>query len=487
MVKLDMDRVGALSSDDPMGEGADAAMQQAGDSGALSQATAPLAPEDVQSRKDLFNQATQRLLQAGQQMQAPYQGENLGGLALAASMSKNGPVAANYSQGMLDKAQAEETQRQAQQSFQQQQLGMGLQAKMAQIMANGGSVGDVATLAGITGQDKVAHSLTEEQIAEQGKYLPIKDAFGNVTSVLNTKSGEMTGANGAAAGLSSQGSSGGNSPEEIEARLQQVPPVLQNTVRGILAGKIPPPSPSSRSPAAVALLNAVTFTDHEFDSNDYLSRSKTFNSFKNGPDAASITAINTAIPHIIGLKQAYDNLNNGTWNEPTNSVMANINPDDASRAKTQAALADVNTHATAVSHELAKVFRNSGMAESDVKDWEKGISTSSTPASSDQTIKSVLDLLDGRLEALGNKFTQGTKQTRAGIDFLSPSAQAGYAKLRGTTINAPSGNAATPPAGNNPIDPTVAIQHAKDAIKAGADPTAIKQRLKAMNIDTSGF
>lgn len=180
-------------------------------SGALSSAANPSSSpdqNDLQGRKDIFNEATQRLLQARQQMQAPYQGEDLGALALSADMGKASgmPVAEGYTQGMLDKAKAEQVQRDAQQVYQQQLSGMDTQAQLAKIMSNGGSIQDTTALAGITGNDKLADTLIKQQTVDQGKYLPIKDSFGNVTGVLNTKTGTMINPN-SIAGIMSNGKS----------------------------------------------------------------------------------------------------------------------------------------------------------------------------------------------------------------------------------------------------------------------------------------
>lgn len=128
--------------------------------GALS---APVAinPEDVQSRKDIFNQATQRILQQRQAMQQPYGGKDLSQQAWATNMLTQGGGGLGYGLGKSNMAamMAEEAQRQAMNEYNQQQSGMDLQAQMAQILGQGGTLDDVSALAAIGGQDKIADNL----------------------------------------------------------------------------------------------------------------------------------------------------------------------------------------------------------------------------------------------------------------------------------------------------------------------------------------
>lgn len=172
--------------------------------GALSASTSPMSqaedPNDVSARKDIFNQATQRLLQARQQMQAPYQGHDLGAEAFASGLTGSGAnVSDIISKAFGAQTAAEQKQREANQAYQQQLSGMDTQAQLAKILGSGGSIQDATALAGITGNDKLADTLIKQQTIEQGKYLPIKDSFGNVTGVLNTKTGTMINPNAAAA------------------------------------------------------------------------------------------------------------------------------------------------------------------------------------------------------------------------------------------------------------------------------------------------
>lgn len=185
---------------------------------------------DVQSRKDVFNRAVQRILDARNSMQAPYAGNDLGLLSFGAEMSKGGPIAANFSNAMLQRALAQQKQQEAQQQFGQQKQGMDVQADMARILGSGMTPDNLSAAAGlgaISGMDKPAEALTDmnykQQLLEQGKYLPIKDAFGNVTSVLNAKTGHLVNPSGISGGNShSPPISDENPSDDPQAAAQQI-------------------------------------------------------------------------------------------------------------------------------------------------------------------------------------------------------------------------------------------------------------------------
>lgn len=286
--------------------------------------------------------------------------------------------------------------------------------------------------------------LQKEQI-EQGRYQPIKDIFGNVTGALEGKSGKVL-------PLSVPGQSGGAGAGQGSV-YDSMSPSMQKEVDGIIAGKIMPPNPSSRAPGAQALLAAAAEKDPTFDAVNYQARAKTRSSFVAGPDAANIAAINTAIPHLVALKNSYDKLNNGNY--PWLNSAENWVGNKFGNKNTQANTAAVSTDATAVAHELAKVFRNTGMSEAEIRDWQDKIDTSAAPASSNQVIKSALDLMDGRLQALGDKYNQGMGTTKQPLELLSPSSQTAYAKLRDAGSGTP--QPATPQS-NGPSDAKVTTQ-----------------------------
>lgn len=212
--------------------------------------------------------------------------------------------------------------------------------------------------------------------------------------------------------------------------LAALPPAIASQVKGYAEGRIQPSPMMMRTAQGQQLMQLVSQYDPNFDAVNYNARANTRKSFTSGPDANNITALNTAMGHAASLQDAYTNLDNGDYawlNKARNATESALG--DTSK---QTAMADVGTKAHALSEELAKVFRSTGMAESDVKAWEQKIDTSATPATSKAVISGAVDLMNSRLDALGEKYNQGMGTSKKGIELLSPKAQAAYQKLMGS-------------------------------------------------------
>jgi len=250
---------------------------------------------------------------------------------------------------------------------------------------------------------------------------------------------------------SSGGGAGGNiSNLTGKALLDSLPPAIASQVKGISEGTQQLPQGMGGAANRQALLQLVNQYDPSFDAVNYNARAATRKDFTSGKSAQNITAMNTALGHLASLSDAYDKL--GNTNYPIVNTIANAVENQFSPSN-QAATTDVTAKAHAVSEELAKVFRSTGMAESDVKAWENQINTSSTPAQSKKIIEGAVDLLNSRLDALGQQYNQGMGTTKQGIELLSPHAQAAYAKLTGNppAETSVSGNMAADNAAQDPV------------------------------------
>lgn len=212
--------------------------------------------------------------------------------------------------------------------------------------------------------------------------------------------------------------------------LKALPPSIASQVKGLSEGKIAfPAGRTTGTPYWQQMMQLVSQYDPNFDATNYNARSATRKDFTSGKSAQNITALNTAMGHLSSLSDAYDTLGNTGYpmlNSIANTVENQFSPD------TQAALTNVAARGHAVSEELAKVFRSTGMAESDVKAWEDKLSTNASPAQSKALIGSAIELMNSRLEALGQQYNQGMGASKNGIELLSPQAQKAYLKLTGS-------------------------------------------------------
>lgn len=212
--------------------------------------------------------------------------------------------------------------------------------------------------------------------------------------------------------------------------LKTLQPNIASQVKALADGKMQFPGGFAlKSPYWQQMISAVSQYDPSFDAVNYNARSKTRGDFTSGKSAQNITALNTAMSHLSTLKDSYDALGNSDY--PAYNSMANWVGNQFGDKNTQTNTANVSADATAVSHELAKVFRSTGMSEGEIKDWENKINTSSTPSQSNAIIQSALDLMNGRMQAIGQQYNQGMGTTKDPLELLSPEAQRAYQKLSG--------------------------------------------------------
>lgn len=221
-----------------------------------------------------------------------------------------------------------------------------------------------------------------------------------------------------------------------EAFLQTLDPQIAAQVKAYADGRLPIPAGFAlKSPYFQNMLRLVGQYDPSFDFVNANARNKTRQSFSAGPDAANVTALNTAIYHLGSLKNAFDKLDNSSF--PTYNAVANTLGEQFGSQKVQAGVAGVNADAQAVAEELAKVFRSQGMSESEVNAWKAKLNTNSAPGTSNETINEALNLMDGRLQALADKYNSGMGTTADPMMFLKPRAQQVLQRLRSSVSGAP--------------------------------------------------
>jgi|SRR5215469_1092576 len=181
--------------------------------------------------------------------------------------------------------------------------------------------------------------------------------------------------------------------------LKTLPPASQNTVRQIANGDIPPPPAGSRSPAALALLSAVTQYDHTFNANRYTA----MKDFSEGGKSKQVNAINTAIGHLELLDQAGQALKNGTFvpgNALYNRFVATFG------APQQSNVASIIQR---VSGELNKATGSIGEGEQEA--IKKNLSGDMSPEQLHGAVKTNIGLLGEAMDSLKQDYMRGTNFT----------------------------------------------------------------------------
>lgn len=212
--------------------------------------------------------------------------------------------------------------------------------------------------------------------------------------------------------------------------LSTLPTAIASQVKSIADGRMPFPSGMAlKTPYWQQMIQAVSNYDPSFDAVNYNSRSATRKDFTSGKSAQNITSLNTAIGHLDALDKAFSGLKNSDY--PTYNYLANTVGRQAGNTDIQTAMKDVNSKAIAVSGELAKVFRSTGMSQKEIEDWKDQISPNNSPAENKKVIESAIDLMNSRLDAVGEQYNKGMGTTADAMQLLSPKAQKIIQRLQG--------------------------------------------------------
>lgn len=229
-----------------------------------------------------------------------------------------------------------------------------------------------------------------------------------------------------------------------EAFLKTLPAPVAAQVKMIAEGRQAPPSASSRSPQAQALLRYAAQYDPTGDYTTWQGRAKTRTDFSpGGKSGQNVTSLNTALGHLDDLDRAVDNLHNTPlqWvNEPAQWIGQNVGD-----PHTQAAIADFNAKKKAAADELTRVFRGSSGNESDIQGYLRELNEVKSPTALHSTVKAMVRLLASRLDALSESRDRGMSTSDQLPPLLTPRAQRAFDRLIGDTEGqAPA--AAPPPA-----------------------------------------
>lgn len=211
-------------------------------------------------------------------------------------------------------------------------------------------------------------------------------------------------------------------PLSGEAYLQTIKdPVLRAQIKQVAEGNAPlPTGRQASSGPGLALIRGVA----QYDPNGYSNivngaRVALSKSFTSGEESNQIKAINTLTNHLVGLQKSAAALNNSdfdTYNNVANWI------------KSKSGSPEVNTfniNKQAVVEELGRVLKGT-VTEGEVNRWNALMNDAQSPSQLQDAINKALELMQGRLSEIGNKWEQGFNKPGAkdnGRAFLSKQAR----------------------------------------------------------------
>jgi len=204
-----------------------------------------------------------------------------------------------------------------------------------------------------------------------------------------------------------------------------------NIVKGLIEGRIAPPTQKAAATDYwQAQLQAATQQDPTFDGVNFQARAKTRADFTSGKSAVNITALNTVVGHLDSLDRSIDKLGNygGFPGSTLNNKLAH---GIAAASGTDERIRSFETAKEAVANELTRVFRGTGGAEADIQAWKKQLDSSNSPSALHSTVRQMAELINSRMEALGEQYNQGMGTTKDPIQLLTPDKQKAFLRLSG--------------------------------------------------------
>ena len=167
---------------------------------------------------------------------------------------------------------------------------------------------------------------------------------------------------------------------------------------------------------------------HDFDATQYPIKLATRKDFTSGKTADNITSLNTAIYHLGNLQDVAQSLKNTKFRQ-YNSIK-NWLSNEVGSPEVKRFLMDK----TAVSGELANVFKRSGATDSEIENIRQALTSSDSPKQFMAVISEATSLLHGRLNALQDRWANVFGDNKP-FRVLSPKAQSAIERISSPTEN----------------------------------------------------
>lgn len=209
--------------------------------------------------------------------------------------------------------------------------------------------------------------------------------------------------------------------------LKTLPPEVAAEIKGYAEGRIPYSPTMARSPRGMAMTRLIEQYDPQFDAVNYASRQRTRNDFTAGKAAQNLSSFNTAIGHLDSLDKTIDPL--GNTNYPLLNTARNAVRGQTSQ-EYQIAQKNFATAKNAVVEELTRAFKGTAGSLTEVHEWEKVLNGADSPAALKAAVKQAVDLLESRIEAVGDQYNRGMGTTRQALELLNPKARATLERLK---------------------------------------------------------
>ena len=175
-------------------------------------------------------------------------------------------------------------------------------------------------------------------------------------------------------------------------------------VQAMLEGRMSPPGAFAlRSPRWNYLLDLAGQSEPGFDLSKWTARLASRKDFEGGGKSSEmVRSANQTIGHVGDLVTKMDILHNSGipyWNAVANYTAENILGKQGVKGFV------ANAHA--VADELSKVFKGTGISDTEIRQWERALSPNMSPDQQREAVTTILHLLDSSVNALEEKRLTG--------------------------------------------------------------------------------
>lgn len=233
-------------------------------------------------------------------------------------------------------------------------------------------------------------------------------------------------------GGTAPGAEGTGSTPTGDDYLKSIPPALATQVKKIANGEMPfPTGMALKTPYWQQMLGAVSQYDPSFDAVNFNARAKTRTDFTSGKSSQNLNAMNTVAGHLQSLSDAADALNNTKY--PWVNTTANFIDNNIGDPR----IKKFDATKKAVVDELTRVWRGNGGSEGDIKTWASTLDASNSPEQLHGVIGQLGELIESKINAMGEQYKQGMGKSGGGIQLITPEARKTLDKLQVRAGNQP--------------------------------------------------
>lgn len=247
--------------------------------------------------------------------------------------------------------------------------------------------------------------------------------------------------------------------------MNNIDPAMRPIVQAVIDGRYPVPTGrAATSPEWMAVVQAATQVDPDFDAGNYPARAAAHKDLTGaGAGVKQIQSLNTLAAHIAGLEEntaALGNRSFGPWNHLANSTMSMFG---------QSAPTKYAMNADSVATEIATALKGGPPTQGEINEWRHKFDVNAGPNIQNDALKEAASLVEGRLQAVQERANQALGSGAKNIQVTSPAAQALFQRLSGGHGQlAPSGIAAHGVPAHAPGD-IITVQGRQYRVKGG-DP-----------------